>query len=127
MFEIPTIPIPSVKIPSLYIDLSHLNLGMNIVLPRFTFNPISIELPKLPNLPEPPQIGINFDIDFDIPDIPQLPQPPELPELPSFIPQVKMELPILPPAPEIPEIPNEISSFISIAKTISNIFCIIKS
>jgi len=126
-FEIPTIPIPSVKIPSLYIDLSSLNLSMNIMLPRFTFNPEPIELPRLPNLPQPPEFGINFNIDFDIPDIPQIPQPPELPELPSFIPQVKMELPILPPAPTIPEIPNQITWLLNVAKTLSKIYCIIKS
>ena len=126
-FEIPTIPIPSVKIPSLYIDLSHFNLQMNIRLPRFKFVPEPVELPRLPNLPQPPQLGVNFNIDFDIPDIPQLPQPPELPELPSFIPQVKLELPILPPAPEIPEIPNKITWLLSVAKTLSKIFCIIKS
>lgn len=127
MINIPTIAIPAVKIPSLYIDLSHLNLQMNITLPRFTFKPEGIELPRLPTLPEPPQLGINFDIDFDIPDIPQLPQPPELPELPSFIPQVKMELPVLPPAPAIPEIPSEITAILNLAKTLSKIFCIIKS
>ena len=126
-FEIPVIPIPSVKIPSLYIDFSNLDLQMNILLPRFTFKPESIELPRIPNLPQPPQLGIELNIDFDIPDIPQLPQPPELPELPSFIPQVKMELPILPPAPEIPEIPNKITWLLNVAKTLSKIFCIIKS
>ena len=126
-FEIPTIAIPSVKIPSLYIDLSNFNLQMDILLPRFTFKPEWIELPRLPNLPQPPDLGIDFNIDFDIPDIPQLPQPPELPELPSFIPQVKMELPILPPAPTIPEIPNQITWLLNVAKTLSKIFCIIKS
>ena len=126
-FEIPIIPIPSVKIPSIYVDLSSFNLQMKILLPRFSFKPESIELPRLPNLPQPPQLWVNFNIDFDIPDIPQLPQPPELPELPNFIPQVKMELPILPPAPEIPEIPNKITWLLSLAKTLSKIFCIIKS
>ena len=125
--DLPIIPIPSVKIPSLYIDLSHLNLGMDIVLPRFNFVPESVELPRLPNLPEPPQLGINFKIDFNIPDIPLLPEPPELPELPSFIPQVKMQLPVLPPAPKIPELPNQITAMVSIAKKLSKIYCIIKS
>lgn len=125
--DLPIIPIPSVKIPSLYIDLSHLNLGMDIVLPRFNFVPESIELPRLPNLPEPPQLWVNFKIDFNIPDIPQLPEPPTLPELPSFIPQVKMQLPILPPAPEIPELPNKLTTMVNIAKKLSKIYCIIKS
>ena len=125
--NLPIIPIPNVKIPSLYVDLSHLNLGLDIVLPRFNFVPESIELPRLPNLPEPPRVGLNINVDFNIPDIPQLPEPPNLPELPSFIPQVKMELPILPPAPKIPELPNKIQKIVSIAKKISKIYCIIKS
>ena len=125
--NLPIIPIPNVKIPSLYVDLSHLNLGLDIVLPRFNFVPESIELPRLPNLPEPPRLGLNINVDFNIPDIPQLPEPPNLPELPSFIPQVKMELPILPPAPKIPELPNKIQKIVSIAKKISKIYCIIKS
>jgi hypothetical protein len=38
-----------------------------------------------------------------------------------------MELPILPPAPKIPEIPNKITWLLKVAKTLSKIFCIIKS
>ncbi len=125
--DLPIIPIPNVKIPSLYIDLSQLHLGLDITLPRFNFVPKSIDLPKLPNFPEPPQIGANFSIDFTIPDIPLLPEPPVLPELPSFIPQVDMQLPILPPAPNIPELPNQISLMLSVAKKLSKIYCIIKS
>jgi hypothetical protein len=125
--DLPIIPIPSVKIPSLYIDLSHLNLGIDIVLPRFNFVPETVELPRLPNLPEPPQLGVNFKIDFNLPDIPLLPEPPELPELPSFIPQAKIQLPVLPPAPKIPELPNQVSAMVSIAKKLSKIYCIIKS
>lgn len=125
--DLPIIPIPNVKIPSLYIDLSQLHLGLDITLPRFNFIPKSIDLPKLSNFPEPPQIGANFTVDFTIPDIPLLPEPPVLPELPSFIPQVDMQLPVLPPAPSIPELPNQISLMLSVAKKLSKIYCIIKS
>lgn len=125
--DLPIIPIPNIKIPSLYIDLSQLHLGLDITLPRFNFIPKSVDLPKLPNVPEPPQIGANFSIDFTIPDIPLLPEPPTLPDLPSLIPQVDMQLPVLPPAPSIPELPNQISLMLSIAKKLSKIYCIIKS
>lgn len=100
---------------------------MNIVLPRFRFAPEALELPRIPNLPEPPQLGLDFKVDFNLPEIPQLPPPPNLPELPSFIPEVKMKLPILPPAPKIPELPNKISKAISLAKKLSKVYCIIKS
>ncbi len=125
--DIPVIPLPNVKIPSLYIDLSDINLGMDIVLPRFRFAPEALELPRIPNLPEPPQLGINFKVDFKLPEIPLLPPPPNLPELPSFIPQVKMKLPILPPAPKIPELPTKVKKAVNLAKKLSKIYCIIKS
>ena len=87
-----------------------------IILPSFNFQPIRVQLPELPNLPEPPAVAVNLDLKF--PNIPMLPEPPELPELPSFIPEIELELPVLPPAPELPKLPSAIESVISIAKTI---------
>jgi hypothetical protein len=78
---------------------------LDIILPKFNFQPVKISLPELPNLPEPANINIKL---FDLPNIPVLPEPPELPELPSFIPEVELALPLLPPAPEIPKLPNTI-------------------
>lgn len=121
------IPIPNIKIPNLTVDLSNLDLGLQIVLPHFRFVPQSIDLPRLPNLPPPPQIWMELNLDFDIWDLPILPEPPTLPELPSLLPQVKMNIPILPPAPKIPEIPKAISSTLDIATKIGKIYCIIKS
>ncbi|MDO4713774.1 MAG: hypothetical protein Q4B28_03895 [bacterium] len=121
------LPIPNIKIPNLLIDLSHIDLGLDIVLPHFTFVPESIHLPRLPNLPLPPNLGLSLDFNFDIGDIPILPAPPTLPDLPSFLPHVKMQLPILPPAPKIPALPDKLSSILKIAEDLGKILCIIKS
>ncbi|MEI6672329.1 MAG: hypothetical protein WCL02_02985 [bacterium] len=116
-------------------DLSHIELGMNIVLPKINFIPIKIPLPQLPDLPEPPAVEIDRNIDMTnmsqfkdmaLPTIPVLPEPPTLPEPPSFIPSIKMDLPVLPPAPKIPKILPEIHAILKIADFIGKIFCIVK-
>ena len=107
------------------IDLTDIDLWLDIILPTFNFQPVRIELPQLPNLPEPPSVWVNLDL--KLPNIPMLPEPPELPELPSFIPEIEIELPVLPPAPELPKLPSAIESIINIAKVIWKIYCIVKS
>lgn len=134
--KLPIFPIPAFKIPSVYMDLSHVELGMNIVLPKINFVPIKIPLPQLPNLPEPPVVEIDWNIngalnmaffrDMSLPSIPVIPEPPTLPEPPSFIPSIKMDLPVLPPAPKIPKILPEINAILKIADFIGKIFCIVK-
>lgn len=124
--KIDPIPIPSIKIPNLTIDLSHTDTSLDIVLPNFQFIPKSIELPRLPNIPLPPTVGLRIDRDFNLPNILQLPEPPTLPELPSLLPQVKLKLPILPPAPKIPELPKSITATLKIIEKIGKIYCIIK-
>ena len=123
--QLPIIQIPNFKLPNITIDLSSVDIWLDIILPEFNFQPIKISLPDIPNLPEPPSIWIDINL-FDLPDIPILPEPPTLPELPSFIPEVEIELPILPPAPELPELPNEIEGVIKFAGWIWKIYCIIK-
>ena len=123
--DLPLLEIPNIKIPSLILDFSHINLGMDLVLPRFNFIPENIHLPMLANLPTPPAVLLG--IDFKLPDIPILPDPPTLPELPSFIPTVNLSIPNLPPPPEIPEFPNKLSKMIQILQKIAKIYCIIKS
>ena len=132
----PIFPIPAFKIPSIYMDLSHIDLGMNIILPKINFVPIKIPLPQIPNLPEPPAIeldrnilyglDINFFKDMSLPTIPVIPEPPTLPEPPSFIPSIKMNLPVLPPAPKIPKILPEINGILKVASFIGKVFCIVK-
>jgi len=134
--KLPIFPIPAFKIPNIYMDLSHMELGMNIILPKINFVPIKIPLPQIPNLPEPPTMEIdlnadlNLNLDFikglSLPTIPVIPEPPTLPEPPSFIPSIKMDLPVLPPAPKISKILPEINAVLKIADFIGKIFCIVK-
>jgi len=115
-------------------DISHIELGMNIVLPKINFVPIKIPLPQLPDLPEPPTIDVDWNMNLNInlfkgmslPTIPVIPEPPTLPEPPSFIPSIKMDLPVLPPAPKIPKILPEINAILKVADFIGKIFCIVK-
>lgn len=123
--ELPIIQIPNFKIPNITLDLTNLNLWLDLILPKFNFQPVSVDLPELPNLPTPPSVSVNIKL-LDLPNIPLLPSPPELPELPSFIPNVEMELPILPPAPKVPRLPNTIEWYIKIATFIWKVYCIVK-
>ncbi len=143
--ELPIIPIPPYKIPNLFIDFSNLDVSVDVLLPKFNFIPQKLDLPQLPNLPEPPTF--NFKIDFSkqnkfwintnnkikmdfmkikLPQIPTIPKPPKLPELPSFIPNIKLKLPNLPPIPEIPTISPNIEWTINIASDFWKLFCILK-
>lgn len=132
--KLPIFPIPAFKIPNIYMDMSHVELGMDIVLPKVNFVPIKIPLPQIPDLPEPPNVEVDRNInlnmnvfqDMSLPTIPVIPEPPTLPEPPSFIPSIKMDLPVLPPAPKIPKILPEISSILKVADFIGKIFCIVK-
>ena len=123
--QLPIIQIPNFKLPNITLDFSNIDIWLDVILPEFNFQPIKINLPDLPNLPEPPSIWANIKL-FDLPNIPILPEPPTLPELPSFIPEVEIELPILPPAPELPELPNKIEGIIKLADVIGKIYCIVK-
>lgn len=124
--DLPVLPIPPFRIPNLYIDLSHVELGMDILLPKFNFVPRSIPMPRLPDLPSPPTINLNLDLNVAIPNIPQIPAPPKLPDLPSFIPNVQLNLPSLPPAPRLPKIAPQITASLKVAEVIAKIFCIVK-
>lgn len=151
--ELPIFEIPPTKIPSIYLDFSEIHAEMDIKLPSFTFNPVAVPLPELPNLPEPPAIDFTLNLEDSLQfgidivqqlkwidfngalsalssinnwNIPLIPSPPKLPELPSFIPSLEMELPLLPPAPKIPALPNTIQATIKAAKIVGKILCIIK-
>lgn len=152
MLKLPVLKLPPFKIPNITLDLSHIDLGMEILLPKFQFVPTSVPLPQIPDLPQPPTIaipGINWDsslsqaaitsllnnlqkmmgltIPINIPDIPTLPQPPTLPELPSFVPNIVVELPVLPPAPKIPNLSPQLETVLNIASFVVDLYCIIKS
>lgn len=58
--KLPILAIPPFKLPNVYIDLSNIRLGLDVVLPKIHFTPKSIPLPALPSLPEPPQISVDL-------------------------------------------------------------------
>lgn len=122
--DLPILPIPPFKIPDIYLDFSHIDLWINLLLPEFIFTPMDIPLLKLPDLPRPPAIW--FGLNVILPKIPLLPALPELPEIPSFLPTIKLELPYLPPAPKIPELLPEVSGVLKILEFIGYLYCIIK-
>jgi len=125
--KLPILPIPPFKIPNIIIDASHLDLGIDIMLPKLTFIPEPIPFPDLPDLPYPPDITINaLSVDLYVPEIPIIPSPPTLPPLPTFIPRVQLELPTLPPAPAIPKISSKIQKVLKIGKVIGKLYCIMK-
>ncbi|MBP6910638.1 hypothetical protein KBC03_03480 [Patescibacteria group bacterium] len=124
--NLPVLPIPPFRIPNIDIDLSNINVGLDILLPKFNFVPKNIPLPRLPDLPSPPSLDLKVDLNVMIPQIPVLPTPPKLPELPSFIPNIELNLPNLPPAPRIPKIAPQIQATLKVAEFIAKIFCIVK-
>lgn len=125
--QLPIFKIPPFKIPDITLDLSHIEVWLDIVLPKFNFVPLKMPLSELPNIPEPPNLDISLDLNaLKIPEIPILPWPPQLPALPSFIPNIDFQLPILPPAPKIPKILPEIQTTLKVAEFIGKIFCIVK-
>jgi len=123
--SIPVLPIPPIKIPSVFIDFSHLDLWVDIKLPKLKFVPSSVNLPNIPDLPVPSFDDISFNLP-KIPQIPVIPSPPDLPELPSFMPTMKIELPVLPPAPSIPKLSPSIEGSIKVVDSVWKIFCILK-
>ncbi len=122
--DLPVFPIPPFKIPDIYIDLSQIRLGIDILLPKFVFLPEKIYFPVLPDLPDPR--NFELEIDVEIPDIPQLSLPPPLPQLPDITLEANIELPNLPPAPEIPDLIPSVKKVIDIADIIGTFFCIFK-
>lgn len=120
--SLPILPIPPFRLPNIIIDLSHVDLWVDIILPRFEFRPMQLPLLDLPDIPRPPRIDVNIIL----PSIPVIPLPPELPELPSFLPTIEIDLPLLPPAPKIPNILPAIEVVVTLAEFIWELLCIIK-
>lgn len=125
--DLPVLPIPPFKLPDIYLDFSHIDLWIEVILPKFVFSPMALSLPRIPDLPSPPKLWLGTDFDFTLPAIPLLPELPEFPELPSFLPTIKFDLPLLPPAPKIPPLIPEIRIILEIAQFIWRLYCIIKS
>jgi hypothetical protein len=133
--KLPILAIPPFRLPNIFIDLSHIRLWLDVVLPNIHFVPKTIPLPALPELPAPPSVNIDFTVwawkwitwSPKIPTIPQIPAPPRLPELPSFIPSIDINLPTLPPAPKVPRLSPAITATLKVVSTVGKILCIVKS
>ena len=118
--DLPVLPIPPFKIPDIYLDFSHFNMWIDIILPKIKIAPVPIWVFTLPDLPYP-------NISLELPALPLLPEPPILPELPSLPPMPTLELPNLPPPPKIPKLLPSIKAVLNILKIIWYYYCIIKN
>lgn len=116
---IPTIPVIKFpRWPNIVLDLSDVQLGINISVPEFKFNLSPIKLPDLPNLSLP-----DFWLGISLPRLPILPAIPDLPDLPDLPSLPKLALPNLPPPPKIPKLFGAISGALKIMKLISMMYC----
>jgi hypothetical protein len=120
--DLPVIPIPSFHLPDIFIDLSNIQVGLDLIIPRFRFVPRRMDLFQIPDLPLPRWI----EVDLVIPTIPLLPPPPVLPELPELELDLDMVLPVLPPAPKMPALSPAIKAVVKIMDIIGKFFCIFK-
>ena len=120
--DLPVLRIPPFKLPNIYMDLSNIALGIDVVLPKFNFVPRKVPLLSLPDLPAPTDIEANITL----PEIPVLPRPPQLPELLDVQIDFEMELPVLPPAPRVPELMPVIRTVVKVADLLGTIFCTFK-
>jgi hypothetical protein len=115
--DLPIIKFP--RWPDVILDLHDIRIGLHIAVPDFRFRLNPIRLPELGalNLPNASHLSLSLP---NIPDLPKLPELPDLPDLPSL---PKVSLPNLPPPPKLPKIFGSVSSFLSIAKTLSKLYC----
>jgi len=118
--DLPVLPIPPFKIPDIFIDFSHIDLWLNIVLPKIKIRPVPVGLFTLPNLP---YVAANLEL----PSLPILPAPPKLPDLPWIPPMPTVKLPNLPPPPLIPKLLPSIRSSLNVFKIVGYFRCIIKN
>ncbi len=118
--DLPVLPIPPFKIPDIFIDFSHINLWVDVILPKIKVYPVPIGVFTLPDLPSPA-------VSIELPELPLLPAPPELPDLPSLPPMPTLELPNLPPPPKIPELLPSIKAVLEVFKIVWYFRCIIKN
>lgn len=134
--RLPVFAIPPFKIPSITLDLSNIDFSTDIILPRLRFQPRSIGVIDnllqfgIPDTPYPPALWWiwHAQIALSLPKLPIIPNPPDLSaiSLPSFIPQIAFKGPTMPPAPRIPKIAPELSLAIDVADFLWRILCIVK-
>lgn len=118
--DLPVLPIPPFKIPDIFIDFSHINLWIDVILPKIRIYPVPIGLFTLPEF-SVPSVNIRF------PTLPTIPAPPKLPDLPCLPAIPTVELPNLPPPPKIPKLMPAIKAVLEVFKLVSYFRCIIKN
>lgn len=122
-FDLPILPLPPFHLPNIKIDLSKIDIWIDVILPKFRFVPKKMTLPRLIDLPTP-KSWIDFEV--VVPQIPRLPRPPPLPDMPTLSIDLEMKLPTLPPAPRMPDISPAIQAVVKIADIIGTFVCIFK-
>lgn len=60
--NLPILKFPPLKIPDIYVDLSHIDAGVELTLPEMSFISQSVTLPLLPSIPEPPVMDIDVTV-----------------------------------------------------------------
>lgn len=120
--ELPIIQFP--RIPDVVLDLSDVDILLDVELPILELRPSSIPLPPLPyiSLPDFPNINIFLQLG----PLPILPRLPELPGLPDLPPLPVIDLPTLPPPPKLPDIGQAFDVIIPLIEKILQTWCIMK-
>ena len=120
--DIPVIQFP--KIPDIVLDLSNIDIMLDIELPVLNIRPEPIPLPPLPyiSLPDFP----NASIFLQLPPLPILPAPPKLPPLPDLPPLPTLDLPTLPPPPKLPDVGKAFRVIIPLIEKILQTWCLVK-
>lgn len=118
--DLPVLPIPPFRIPDIFIDFSHVNLWIDMILPKIKIYPVPIWKFTLPDL-SVPWVGM------ELPELPLLPEIPTLPGLPLLPAIPTLELTNLPPPPMIPELMPSIKAMLEVFKIVWYFRCIIKN
>ena len=120
--DIPIISFP--RLPDIVLDMSNMDIAVNIELPTVHLSPEPLPLPPLPylRLPDIP----NINLFLQLPKLPVLPRPPEFPDLPGLPPIPVVDLPGLPAPPKLPDIGVAFEIIIEILEKILKIWCMMK-
>ena len=146
--DLPIIEIP--RFPDITLDVSHIQAGIDIIIPDIQYKKDLITLPNLNlqlRLPDTPQAALGLETNANFPngfgldvylkafEIPVLPSPPDIEALDVVLnlPQLpELNLPNLPSLPKPPSISNFTTKFtetinptINILSTLTRIYCLI--
>lgn len=137
--DIPVIPMP--KLPNITIDVSQVQAGIGVVLPKFEFKPEPLALPDLSqfviDLPDAPPVNFAARLpEFGFTAIGAIPEPPDLGKYILDLPDLpEIQIPNLPTIPKPPSIDpqslgidffNKIEGTLEAVSAILRIICLIK-